>query len=255
VLERNRDLTGITGYAVLAAGAAWGLHPLGLAGLLLAPLLVVCPGYSLVRAIEGRHRPDLLELAVTTVALSFATAALGGLVLNTLHLGLTAHTWSALFLIVTLAAAAVAACRRVGADEPDGRFAIQVRATPLLAAVTIAALLAAAAVVAIRSQQAQDRRTTTAALSVVTSNGGSTLRISVVNGDAGARHYQVRLAENGASTSFPLLLARGERWSGVAHVDPSVVGRLRIELFRATQSTVPLRTVILPHLYTKPGTT
>jgi hypothetical protein len=251
VLERRRDLAAVAGYAVLAAAAVWILHPGGARGLLLAPLLAICPGYALVRAIEGSRGPDALELVVTTVALSFATAVLGGLVLNALSLGLTAHTWSILFLVVTAAAAAVAAARRGGVTEPARQLSLRIRATALLAVGTIAVLLSAAAVVAVRSQQAKDRSTTTAALSVVTSNGGSTLRISVVNADAGARQYRVRLAEKGASTSFSLLLRRGERWSGVAHVDPSFPGRLRIELFGATQSTLPLRTVTLSHLHTK----
>ncbi len=186
MLERRKDLAAVAGYAVLAAAAVWVLHPGGAGGLILAPLLVVCPGYALVCAIEGRRRPDALELVVTTVALSFATAALGGLVLNALNLGLTAHTWSTLFLVVTVAAAAVAACRRVGADDPTRRRSIRIRALPLLATATICVLLSAAAVIAIRSQQAQDRRTATTALGVVASDGGSMLRISVVNARLGA---------------------------------------------------------------------
>lgn len=255
MLERHRDLAAIAGYALLAAVAVWVVHPLGAGGLLLAPLLVVCPGYALVRAIEGPRRPDGLELVVTTVALSFATAALGGLVLNTLNLGLTAHTWSALFLVVTVAAASVAARRRV-ADDPARQFSIRIRATPLLATATICALLIAAAVIAVGSQEAQDRRTATAALGVAASNGGSTLRISVVNAEAGPRRYRVRIdAGRRMTISFSLALASDGHWSGIQHIARSSVGPLKIELFGATQSKHPLRTVILSRLQRKSSNT
>jgi hypothetical protein len=229
-----------------AAAAVWVLHPGGPGGLILAPLLVVCPGYALVCAIEGRRRPDALELVVTTVALSFATAALGGLVLNTLNLGLTAHTWSTLLVVVTVAAAVVAACRRVGADDPARRRSIRIRTLPMLATATICALLSAAAVIAIRSQQAQDRRTATTALSVLASDGGSTLRISVMNADSGSRRYRVRIdVGRQTTTSFSLALASGGHWAGTRHVSRSSVGPVRIVLFSATRSNVPLRTVVL----------
>jgi hypothetical protein len=245
VLERQRDLAAIAGYAVLAAAAVWVVHPQGAGGLLLAPLLVVCPGYALVRAIEGARSPDALELVITTVALSFATAALGGLVLNSLNLGLTARTWSTLLVVVTVAAAAVAARRRV-ADESARHFSIRIRATPLLASATICVLLLVAAVIAVRSQQAQDRRTATAALGVAASDGGATLRISVVNADTGPRRYRVRIDAGGRTTaSFALALASGGHWSGVEHIGRPSVGALEIELLSATQSKSPLRTVIL----------
>lgn len=253
MLESRRDLAAVAGYAVLAAGAAWLLHPRGAGGLLLAPLLVVCPGYALVRAIEGRRRPDRLELAVTTVALSFATAALGGLVLNTLSLGLTAHTWSTLFLVVTVGAAVVAARRGV-AHEPARQLSIRIRATPLLATGAVFALLFAAAVIAVRSQEAQDRRTATPALGVTASNGGSTLRISVANADAGPRRYRVRIDTGRRTTiSFSLALASDGHWTGVQHIARSSVGAVKVELLAATQSTAPLRTVILPRLQRKPS--
>jgi hypothetical protein len=255
VVESRRDLAAVAGYAVLAATAVWVLHPGGAGGLILAPLLVVCPGYALVRAIESHRRPDALELVVTTVALSFATAVLGGLLLNTLNLGLTAHTWSALFLVVTVAAAAVAADRRVEAENPTRRRSIRIGALPLLAAATICALLSAAALIAIRSQQSQDRRTATTALGVVPSDGGSTLRISVVNADAGSRRYRVRIdVGQRTTTSFSIALASGGYWSGTRHVSRPSVGPVRIELFSATRSNLPLRTVILAGLQRKTST-
>lgn len=245
MLDRCRDLAAVVGYAVLAAAAVWALHPGGAGGLLLAPLLVVCPGYALVRAVEGRRRVDALELATTTLALSFATAALGGLLLNAFNAGLTAHTWSALMLVVTAAAAAVAAARRTRADEPPRGRSIRIRALPLLAAAVVCALLSAAAVVAIRSQAAQDRRTATTALGVAPSNGGSTLHISVVNGDSRASRYRVSIDVGRRTMNFSLGLAGGEQWSGTQHISRSAVDPVRIQLFSASRSDTALRTVIL----------
>lgn len=246
MVERRIDLAAVAGYALVAAVAVWVLHLKGPGGLILAPLMVACPGYALVCAIEGRRRSDGLEIAVMTVALSFATAALGGLVLNALKLGLTAHTWSSLFLVVTVAAAAVAARRRLGAEALARCGGIRIRALPLLFAAAICALVSAGSVIAIRSQRGQDRRTATVSLGVLASNGGSRLHISVVNADSGARRYRVRIdVGSRTTTSFSLALPSGGRWSGTRTVPRSVVGRVRLELFSPVRSDSPLRTVIL----------
>jgi hypothetical protein len=245
VLERCRDLAVVVVYAAGATVAVWAMHPGGLGGLLLAPLLVVCPGYALVRAIEGPRRVDAVELAMTTLALSFATAALGGLLLNAFHVPLAAHAWSTLFLVVTAAAAAVAAGRRAEAGEPARRGSIRVRRTPLLAFAAVCALLAAAAVIAVRSQRALDRRTSTISLAATPSDGGSAVRISVVNADAAPGRYRVRIEDGRRTTGFSLALTRGQRWSGTQNIPRSPVGRVRIQLFSATRPDDPVRTVTL----------
>ncbi|HEX3835253.1 MAG TPA: hypothetical protein VHW04_24940 [Solirubrobacteraceae bacterium] len=245
MVERGRDLAAVVGYAVLATAAVWALQPGGVGGLLLAPLVVVCPGYALVRAIEGRRRVDAPELATTTLALSFATAALGGLLLNAFHVPLTARQWSTLMLVVTAAAAAVAAGRRAGADEPMRRRSMRVRPTPLLAAAGVCAILAAAAVVAIRSQRALDRRAVTTTLAVAPSHDGSEVRIAVVNADSAPGRYRVRIETGVSTTGFSLALTSGQRWSGTRHIPRSAVGPVRIQLFSATRPEAPVRTVTL----------
>lgn len=244
MLERRWDLAVVTGYAVLAACVVWAIHPGSLGGLFLVPLLMVCPGYALIQAIEGVRPPGPLEFAVTTVALSFATAALGGLAINAFGLGLTPHTWSALFVIVTLGAAAVATRRRRGELAP--RLSVRVGGTTLLAIVAMFALVVSAAVIAVRSQRSQDRQTSTPALDVAASHGGSMLRIAVVNSDLGARRYRVRVyAGHRIVDNFSLALASDEQWFGTWHVARSFTGPLRVELFAGSKANMPLRTVNL----------
>ncbi len=245
MLERRWDLAAVVAYAVLATAAVWALEPGGIAGLLVAPLLLVCPGYALVRAIEGRPHVDALELATATLALSFATAALGGLLLNALDVRLTARAWSTLMLVVTAAAAAVAAAHAARADEPTHRRSIRVRPMPLLAAVAACLLLVAAAVIAHRSQRSLDRRTSVTTLGVAPFGDGSRLSISVVNAESAPDRYRVRIEADGHTTGFALALKPGERWSGIRRVPRLAGGPVRVQLFRGKQPGTALRALRL----------
>lgn len=245
MLERRRDLAAVVSYAAAASAAVWVRKPAGVGGLFLAPLLLVCPGYALVRAIESRRDVETLELATTTLALSFASAALGGLLLNTLNVPLTARAWSTLMLVVTAAAAAIAAWRAAGADQPARRRLPMVRPLPLVAAVATCVLLVAAAAVAYRSQKALDRRTSVATLAVRSLHRRSALRISVVNSDAAPNRYRIGIEAGGRTSRFSLALGRGERWSGTRLVSRAARGPVTVRLFRAAKPGRPLRSVTL----------
>lgn len=244
--ERRWDLGAVVAYAALAAVTVWALEPEGITGLLVAPLLVLCPGYALARAIEGRRHIDGLELATATLALSFATAALGGLLLNLFDVPLTPRAWSTLLFAVTAAAAAatVAVDRGARIDSPAGRRSIRVRPLPLLAAAVACLLLATAAAVAHRSQGSLDRRTSVAALGISPSDDGKALNISVVNAESAPGQYRVRVEAGGRTSRFSLALKPGEGWSGTRRL-PRGAGPVRVELFSAARPGAPVRTAWL----------
>ena len=245
MFERRFHFAGVVGYAVLATVAVWAAEPKGVAGVLIAPLLLVCPGYALVRAIEGGRRVDALELATTTLALSFATAALGGILLNAFHVPLTARTWSTLMLLVTAGAAAVAFGRGAWTGERTLRRSTRVGAKPLLAALAICMLLVAAAGIADHSERTRDRRTSVLTLGVAPSPNGSTLRISVVNSESAPGRYRVRIKSGSRSTNFALALRPGESWSGTRRLPRAASGPTQVQLFRETPPDTAIRTVMV----------
>jgi hypothetical protein len=242
VAERRTECMALLGYAAAATAAVWILEPTGVAGLLVAPLLIVCPGYASARAIEGEHRIEPFAFGATVLALSFATAALGGVVLNAFNVGLTPRAWSSLLLIVTAVAVVVALTRGV---PPLARWdPPRVSVFQGLAILATVLLLGAAAAVAYRSQQALDKRTSRTTLSVTPSTDGSAIDIAVRNADSAPGRYRVRIASGGRATAFSLSLDPSEHWSGTAAL-ASAEGPVRVQLFSAADNESPLRTVRL----------
>jgi uncharacterized membrane protein len=245
VFRRYGDLAAAVVYAAGATAAVLALDLQGVVGLLLAPLLLVCPGYTLVRALEGRRRLDVPELVTATVVLSLATVALAGLELNAYDLRLTARAWSISMLVVTVVAAVAAAARRAGAHGSVRRRSSRLRALPLLAGVAACVLVAAAAAVADRSQRSLDRRTSVTTLGVARSHDRARLRISVVNAEPAAGRYRVLIEAGARWTGFSLTLKRGESWSASRHMPASGHDPVTVRLFRATGSGTLIRTVTL----------
>jgi hypothetical protein len=94
-----------------AAAALIPALPGGVRAVLVLPLVLLLPGYALSRAVFGR-RSGAGERLVFALAMSVAVVALGGLVLNALPVLLTARSWTAFLVAVTLAAGLVAIVTR-----------------------------------------------------------------------------------------------------------------------------------------------
>jgi hypothetical protein len=242
VVERRTEFLAVIGYAAAAAAAVWILEPTGVAGLLVAPLLVVCPGYALLRAIEGERQIEPFAFAATTLALSFATAALGGVLLNTLNIPLTPRAWASLLLIVTAVATVVAGAR--ARTRTVRRELPRISAFQALSLLATLLLLAAAATLAYRSQRGLDKRTSVTTLGAAPSGDGSAIDISVTNAESAHGEYRVRVTSEGRATAFSISLAPGEHWSGT-EVPRSSGAPVRVELFSAADREGPLRTVTL----------
>lgn len=94
------------------------------------PLVFLFPGYALIAALYT-NRVDTATHLVGGIALSIATAGLGGLVLHFTGLGLTPVMWMVLLSAITVAAAVVALLRRGRAPMPAGA-GLQLNASQIL---------------------------------------------------------------------------------------------------------------------------
>lgn len=187
----------------------WSVRPGGIAGLLAAPLLLVCPGYALNCALRTAGRTDSLEVAVRTVALSFASAALGGLVLNAIGVSLNARSWATAMFIITIAAGYVG-IRRSETTQPQESAVAPVASTAVLG-LAIIALLTAAAVVAYASEHARDTRQSTTELSaMVDPENPQSLQILIGNSEAAAARYRVLIKGVKSRIEIPVALRAGQ---------------------------------------------
>lgn len=224
-------------YALLAAMAVWVLHPGGVGGALIAPLLL-CPGYAVVCACDDGA--DSLASAVLTVALSFAVAALGGLVLHAVGAGLTERSWSALMAIVTVAGLVAAERRRSPGTWRVARVRFSLTRPAAATAALTCVVLLLAGVIAVRSEHGVVRSRSTTQLGVVA--GGGTMQLSVVNAESAAARYQLRIASAAGAEVVPLRLAPGQKWSASR---PRPSGPVTVRLFRVGHPRRPYRIVHL----------
>ena len=209
------DLKAAMAYAV-AASSLGALAPAHSAvGIALLPLALVVPGYAIARAIEGPRGFDAIELGVLTVIFSFATAVVGGLYLNGLPGGLQEHSWSTLFLIVTVVAGCVALLRRTAGAAiatPIGRLTISRRGAVMLVLASV--LVVAAAVIAVRSQSRLDAKPVTQLSAGVRRDGKGVADAAVTTTNKSQR-----------PDSYRLVVRRRGRMSVIVRVHLAAGGR------------------------------
>ncbi|MDQ6673875.1 MAG: DUF1616 domain-containing protein, partial [Chloroflexota bacterium] len=89
------DLIVVVCLAVAALSAVvLGLGTLWVRASLAGPLVLVLPGYALVRALLPARPRRLAELLLLSLGSSLAIAVLGGLVLNLTPWGIRAESWA-----------------------------------------------------------------------------------------------------------------------------------------------------------------
>lgn len=244
--RRVRGHAAILGYVCLATAAVWFAPPVGwVSALLLLPLTIVCPGYALVHAVEGRRESgsDALELAVLSLMASFAVAALGGLALYGLGLTLAAKSWSILILLITIASVAVALYR--GTDRMKAPRLRLPAPTTLAIVVGACGLLATAGVVAWSSEKRLRHDGLVQQLAATRMRPGA-IRVSVRNGEtARVARYRVQVRAGNRTTSFELMLRPGESWSGIRHLGHPSRGPVTVRLFPAGASLSADRKVVV----------
>lgn len=147
-MRRHRDLEVVVAAAAVGAVGAL-LIPIDLIRLFFAlPLALFLPGYALASAARLERQLDRPQLLLTSLGLSLALLAIGGLLPNYLG-GLRAGPWALLLFLVTLAAARAAAIRRPRVSGPRARLALPGRPGALATGLVLAGVLLAAAAIAL----------------------------------------------------------------------------------------------------------
>jgi hypothetical protein len=184
----------------------------------LAPLVLVAPGYAIAAALFPPASIRSLDRVVYTFVFSLSAASLGGLALQ-LVLDLDRAVWLALLVLITLAASAVAHSRR--AAPPIGQIGIarasRLPRSPLwaiafLAALTIAAGAIAVAAGGVHEQQSRQRFASLWALPGQTVTGATWIETGVWNHGGPARFGLEISGDGQAIFSRRLQLAPNERW-------------------------------------------
>jgi len=223
---RSPDLAIACGVAVVGLLVSIADPGHWLQGAVLAPLVLVVPGYAIAAALFPPAAIRSLDRVVYSFVFSLSAASLGGLALQ-LVLGLDRVAWLALLALITLAASAVARWRR-GAppiQQTGIARAIRLPRSPLwaiafLAALTIAAGAIAVAINGVHEQQSRQRFASLWALPGQTDTGATWIETGVWN-HGGPGRYTLEISGDGqAILSRQLQLASNQRWSAKLRPEP-----------------------------------
>jgi len=216
---RSPDLAIACGLAV--AGLLVSIADPGnwLQAAVLAPLVLVVPGYAIAAALFPPASIRSLDRVVYSFVFSLSAASLGGLALQ-LVLDLDRVAWLALLALITLAASAVARARRATAPVQQIAIprALRLPRSPLwaiafLAALTITAGAIAVATGGVHEQQSRQRFASLWALPGQTGTGATSIETGVWNHGGPAR-FRLEIDGGGeAIYSRALRLGPNERWS------------------------------------------
>ena len=232
---------------VVALGAASSVADTGLGVLtvlLLSPLVLFLPGYTLIEALRPPHL-DVLGRLVTSIAMSFAVVILLGIALNWLPGGIARASELGSLSGITILAAAVAWFRRRtlgrGDEEPrDGlahvRLGISARLWVLLSCALAIALVAAGLGVARRA--AIDKRRIDAPTQLwlmPDPTVAGSVRVGVRNAGKGEATYRLQLTEGSTVVKQwqSIALPPGATWSARVSVPPPPHHRLQAALYLA----------------------
>jgi hypothetical protein len=246
MVRSNRDLGVSVGYAAAATALIWLTRMPSAVGLALLPLALIVPGYTLTRAIEGSRGFSPLEVVILSLTLSFATAVLGGLVLNWTPRGLDAESWSALFFLVSAVGGYVALARRDAGEahaDPFPRIRWPLRQVLILAVAT--ALVAAAAGLAVRSQASVNAKPVTQLYVVPHRTQGRVAQIAVTVSNGGPQRvsYRVVLREGtGRVAQTAVRLPAGHQRTISRTLDPKARS-VTVDLYRGKHQGRPFREV------------
>ncbi|HXS32437.1 MAG TPA: DUF1616 domain-containing protein [Solirubrobacterales bacterium] len=223
---RSPDLVIACGLAV--AGLLVSIADPGswLQGAVLAPLVLVVPGYAIAAALFPPASIRSLDRVVYSFVFSLSAASLGGLGLQ-LALDLDRVIWLALLVSITVAASAVAQSRRatpsiqqIGIPRARRLPRSPLWAIAFLAALTITAGAIAVATGGVHEQQGRQRFASLWALPGETETGAAWIKTGVWNHGGPAR-FKLEISGGGeAIFSRRIRLGPNERWS--AKLRPAV---------------------------------
>ena len=246
---RSPDLAIACGLAV--AGLLVSIADPGdwLQGAVLAPLVLVAPGYAITAALFPPATIRSLDRVVYSFVFSLSAASLGGLALQ-LVLDLDRVAWLALLVLITLAASAVARSRRAAPSSQQIGIARAIRlpSSPLwaitfLAALTITAGAIAVATGGVHEQQSRQRFASLWALPEQTDTGATWIEAGVWNHGGPAR-FGLEISGGGeAIYSRALRLGPNERWR--AKLRPEVLPGTEVLTVTLKHGSRPYRSLEL----------
>lgn len=256
--------------------------PGGLRGLVGVVLVIGLPGFALLHAVFPRTLFDLPEAGASVIALGIGQTIVGGFILDTTPLGLTAGGW-ALELVVATVLAALASIAR--SPRSDDRHAM----VPAVGATAPMAEPASAPAPTLAEKTARPARQQAwmlglAAIVVVLAfvvarlgaegqvypgftqlwmlpDGDASVTVGVRNEEGSSQSYTMATLREGVAFGQPisLTLADGESWQQAIPVEPAPAGtRIHLEaLLLRPPAVEPYRrvTATLGELETPPAPT
>jgi len=198
MLNKHRDLLGICLWAAMALVAVASSDNVALRAVACAPLILLLPGYALLRALgfAARSAPEWYTLAI---GLSIATAVASGFVLNGAHF-LTPLGWAAWLNFVITTASFAAVIR--GTAAPPPLLARQTLGGLTFRHVTligVAALVAAGAFAIVVEDEHSYRQFHYTEFWMLAGNPGrpNVITIGVKNAEAGANDFDIEMMLDG----------------------------------------------------------
>jgi uncharacterized membrane protein len=196
----------------------------------------VLPGLVVARGVLSRTRIAGIEQLLLVPGLSVSIAVITGLVLDAVHIPLTAASWGIALGLVTVAGLAVVAVRQgqseVGrrprrprawltAASPGGRRSLGVGAAAMFAMAALA--VGAAVVIGVLGQRDRDSKTAFTELWALPAQGSaSAVRLGVRSHERGAARYRIRVSIDGRVVrSRELTLRPGQTWHSMQPVTRS----------------------------------
>jgi uncharacterized membrane protein len=214
--------------------------------------LFFLPGLVITRLIQTRTRIEGTEQLLLVPGMSLAVAVIIGLVLDAVHIPLTAASWGIALGLVTVAGLVVRAIREgqseVGrpphvprawltAASSGGRRSLSIGAAAMFAMAALA--VGAAVVIGVLGQRDRDSKTAFTELWALPAQGSaSAVRLGVRSHERGAVRYRIRVSIDGRRVrSQALTLRPGQTWHSMQPVTRSGA-RVGVALLTSPQGPV-----------------
>lgn len=212
----KRNLVFVAVLACAGLLAALLPAPVWLRALLLTPFVLVMPGYALAANFFAPNTVGASERAVYVIALSIATAAVGGLLIQLLF-GLDREAWAVVLFLITIGATGrVLLTRPLPAPRP---WRVPWTLAPACLAFVLAAVIAGAAIVSASDglQDAQAKIHFTDFWLLPGEGAASdSVRVGVRSHEGGTTAYTLHLYRSRAQVSTRVLtLQPGDQWERI----------------------------------------
>jgi uncharacterized membrane protein len=211
------------------------------------PFVLVAPGYALTAALVATPLPAAERVAYS-LGLSLAVAALGGLALHLLGVGLHPATWGALLGGLTLVGCAVGFWRRRGSVTPVPVWAAMMPLRARDLGLVLAALVVSGLAVGLAATGASAQRVGFSQLWLLPADPArDAVRVGVRSQELATTAYRLQLVTDGTVLldSTGVQLGPGEAWETTVALATGQSGQVEAILYRAEVPDVAYRRVWL----------